>query len=217
MPWFYYVGGFLIRIAFFFLTQRRVTGQENVPAQGSLLIVSNHLNLTDPALLDSSIGRKMVFMAKEELFRSRFSGYFIRSYGAFPVNRERLRKGTLKEAERWLAKGIALVIFPEGQRSQNARLQPAFAGPTLIASRTGAPILPVGISGTENIKGATWWLRRPSITVNIGQPFNLPPASGKLTRADLAQLTNSIMEHIAELLPPQYRGNYAGVTSKYED
>ena len=217
MPWFYYVGRFLIRIAFFLLTQRRVTGQENVPDHGPLLIVANHLNLTDPALLGGSIGRKMVFMAKEELFRSRFSSYFIRSYGAFPVSRRRFGKETLNEAEQWLAKGMGLIIFPEGKRSKNAQLQPAFAGSALIASHIGVPILPVGITGTENIRGATWWLRRPKITVNIGQPFNLPPVSGKLTKADLAQLTDSIMEHIAELLPPQYRGNYAGVTSKHED
>ena len=217
MRWFYYVGGFLIRIAFFLLTKRRVTGQENVPAQGPLLIVANHLNIIDPPLISVSIGRKMIFMAKEELFRSKLSSYFIRSYGAFPVSRERLGKETLREAERWLAKGMGLVMFPEGQRSQNAQLQPAFVGSALIASRTGAPVLPVGITGTENIKGATWWLRRPCITVNIGQPLSLPPVSGKLTKSDLTQFTDSIMEHIADLLPPQYRGNYAGVTSKHED
>jgi len=217
MPWFYYVGRFLIGIAFFLLTRRRVTGRENVPDQGPLLIAANHLSLTDPALIGGSMGRKMVFMAKEELFRSRFSSYFIRSYGSFPVSRRRFGKETLNEAEQWLAKGVALVMFPEGKRSKDAQLQPAFAGSALIASRIGAPILPVGITGTENIRGATWWLRRPEVTVNIGQPFNLPPASGKLTRADLAQLTDSVMEHIAELLPHQYRGHYAGTTGKHED
>ena len=217
MSWFYYVGRFLIMIAFFLLTQRRVTGQENVPGQGSLLVAANHLSLTDPALLGGSIGRKMVFMAKEELFRPRFSSYFIRSYGAFPVSRRRLGKKTLNEAEQWLAKGVALVMFPEGKRSKNAQLQPAFAGSALIASRIGAPILPVGITGTENIRGATWWLRRPKVTVNIGRPFHPPSLKSKLTRAELAQLTDSVMEHIAELLPPQYRGHYAGTTSRHED
>jgi len=196
------------------LTRWRVRGKENIPGQGPLLIVANHLNLADSALLGVSVGRKMMFMAKEELFRPRFSSYFIRNFGAFPVHRGRLDRKTLNQAEQWLAQGAALVMFPEGKRSKNAQLQPAFSGSALIASRIGTPILPVGITGTENIKGATWWLRRPNITVNIGHPFYPPPVSSKLTKVALAQLTNSIMEHIAELLPPEYRGNYAGEEHK---
>jgi len=68
----------------------------------------------------------------------------------------------------------------------------------------------VGLIGTEKIKGVTWLLRRPQITVNIGHPFYLSPTSSRLTKAELAKATNSIMGRIAELLPLEYRGNYAG-------
>ncbi|GAG46098.1 unnamed protein product, partial [marine sediment metagenome] len=78
------------------------------------------------------------------------------------------------------------------------------------ASHNGVPILPVGITGTEKIKGVSWILRRPQITVNIGHPFNLPPVSSRLTKAELTELTNFIMRHVAELLPPEYRGDYTG-------
>lgn len=189
------------------LTDCRVRGRENVPAKGPLLVVANHLSLVDPPLLGVSLGRKTIFMGKEELFRPRFTGYFIRSFGAFPVRRGRIHREALRQANRILAEGIALVMFPEGTRSKDARLQSAFPGSALIALSNGIPVLPVGIAGTENIKGKTWLLRRPRITVNIGHPFSPPPVAGESTRAELPRFTVSIMEHIAELLPPEYRGS----------
>lgn len=218
MPWFYYVSRVIVRTFFILLTRWQVRGRENVPSQGPVLVVSNHLNLTDPPLLGISLGRKVIFMAKEELFRSRLSSYFMRGFGAFPVRRGQLDKKTLRQAQQVLAEGLALVMFPEGRRSHNAQLQPAFPGSALIAYRHGVPILPVGITGTEKIKGVAWLLRRPQITVNIGHPFYLPPVNSKLTKDELAKLTNGMMEHIAELLPREYRGNYLREeVAKYED
>ena len=209
MPWFYYVAKLLVRMLLL-LTRWRVTGIENVPSQGPVLVVANHLNLADPPLLFVSLGRKVVFMAKEEVFRSRFIGYFIRGFGAFPVHRGQLDRKALRQADQLLANGMALVTFPEGTRSKSAQLQPAFPGSALIALHSGVLILPVGITGTERIKGVAWLLRRPQITVNIGHPFHLPPVSGKLTKVELARLTDYMMGRIAELLPLEYRGNYAG-------
>ncbi len=196
-----------MRILLLLLTDCRVRGRENVPGKGPLLVVANHLSMVDPPLLGASISRKTIFMAKEELFRSRLTGYFVRSFGAFPVRRGRIHMEALRQANRILAESTALVMFPEGTRSKNARLQSAFPGSALIALSNGIPVLPVGIAGTANIKGKTWLLRRPRITVNIGHPFNPPPATGESTRAELSRFTVSIMEHIAELLPPEYRGN----------
>ena len=209
MPWFYYVGRVIMRMLLFLLVRWQVKGRDNVPAQGPLLVAANHLNLADPPLLGVSLGRNVIFMAKEELFRSRFSGYFIRNFGAFPIHRGRLDREALRQADEVLARGLALLMFPEGKRSENTQLQPAFPGTALIALRSGIPILPVGITGTEKLKGRAWLLHRPRITVNIGHPFYLPSVSSKLTKMELAECTNLIMEHIAELLPPEYRGNYA--------
>ncbi len=190
-------------------TNWQVRGRENIPGEGAVIVIANHLNLADPPVLGASLGRKAVFMAKEELFHSRFSNYLIRGLGAFPVHRRQLDREALRQADQVLAKGTALIMFPEGGRSKNAQLQPAFPGSTLIALRNGVPILPVGITGTEKIKGAVWLLRRPEVIVNIGYPFSLPPVGSKLTKAELAGLTNSMMARIAELLPPEYRGYYA--------
>ena len=209
MPWFYYVGRALIRVILILFTRWQVIGKENISSQGPMLIVANHLNLTDPPVLSVSIRRRVIFMAKKELFHFRVIGYFMRGFGTVPVHRGRLDRLALHQAEQVLNDGLALIMFPEGMRSRSGRLRPAFSGSARIALRMGIPIVPVGIAGTENIKGVAWMLRRPRITVNIGRPFRLEPVGNKLTKAELAGGTTLIMEHIAELLPPQYRGDYS--------
>jgi len=188
----------------FLLSRWRVEGKENVPCQGPILVVANHMTMVDPPLLSVSLGRYAVFMGKEELFRSRLGGYFMSGLGVFPVRRGRIDRATLRLSERILAAGHALAMFPEGVRSRNHKLQRAFPGSAVIALRTGVPIVPAAITGTETI-GGLGWLRRPTLTVNFGRPFQLPPASGK---ADRQASTDYIMERIAELLPPEYRGVY---------
>jgi len=114
----------------------------------------------------------------------------------------------LRQALAELQNGGVLGMFPEGQRSPNAQLQSPQPGASLLAARSGVPLLPVGISGSERVKGIGFVLHRPQITVTIGRPFLLPSAGDKLTRSRLAQYSDSIMEHIAELLPESYRGIY---------
>ena len=211
--WFYYIARFIVRVSLLISTRWQVKGRENVPPEGPLLIVANHMNLADPPLLSVSINRKTIFMAKEELFRHKFFSYFIRGFGAFPVRRNQADREALRQSLKVLADGFALVIFPESTRSADGQLQPAFAGSALIALRSGAPILPIGITGTEKIKGKTWLLRRPRITVNIGKPFHLPDGN-KATKQDLAESMDIIMARIAGLLPEQYRGHYVKEDTK---
>ncbi len=190
------------------LSRWRVVGRENVPPTGPLIVVANHLHIADPPLLAASLPRRIVFMAKEELFAPPW-GIFVRAYGAFPVRRGEADRNALRQGERTLGQGLALGMFPEGTRSPNHTLQRAHPGTALIAFRTRAPILPVGITGSERIRGIGSVLARPEITVNIGEPFSLPLPKGKVTARELADLADFIMERIADLIPPPYRGVYA--------
>ena len=208
MPWCYHVVGGIVKLLLRLLTRWRVEGGENVPRQGPLLVVANHLHNADPPLLGVSLNRRLVFVAKEELFRSRLTAYFLRRLGAFPVRRGRLDRKALRQAEQFLDEGLAVVVFPEGARSHGGQLRPAFPGAVLMAVRNGVPVLPVGLTGTEKLKGLGWVLRRPGITVSIGRPFHLPPASGRLTRVELDRQADFVMRRIAGLLPVEYQGDY---------
>jgi 1-acyl-sn-glycerol-3-phosphate acyltransferase len=206
VPWFYYIGRLVARGLLILFTRWQVRGKENIPKDGPLLVVANHIGIADPPLLSASINRKTVFMGKEELFRPRITGYLIRNFGAFPVHRGRLDRQALRHAEEVLAHGLALIMFPEGRRSRRGvQLQPALPGSALIAARSRARILPVGITGTEQIRGKAWLVRRPCITVNIGQPFTLPPGKGQRSKAELAEEADLITHRIADLLPEEYK------------
>jgi 1-acyl-sn-glycerol-3-phosphate acyltransferase len=83
----------------------------------------------------------------------------------------------------------------------------------VIASKTNVPLLPVGIAGTDKIKGISWLWKRPSIAVNIGKPFKLPPTNSQMSKSQMQLLTAQLMKEIAALLPPEYQGDYG----KHED
>ena len=209
MPWFYYVSRAIVRMLLFLLTRCTVKGRENTPREGPLLVVANHLSLADPPLLGVTLNRKTVFMAKKQLFYSPVLKHLVPGFGAFPVHRGQLDRQAIRQAYQVLASGLALVMFPEGMRSRSGQLRPAFSGAALIASRSGAPVLPIAISGTEKLERLAWFWRRPQITVNIGRPFYLAPPRSKLTKQELTELTHYIMQHIAELLPKEYQGDYS--------
>ena len=210
MPLFYYACVTVMKVLLLTFGQWQVRAVGRIPPTGPLIVASNHLNLADPPLLCASIPRRIVFMTKEELVYSRRGGHFIRAFGAVPVRREGLDRKALRQAQALLDRGMALGMFPEGTRSPSAQMQRAYPGTALLALRSGAPILPVGITGTENIKGMGRVLARPRIriTVTMGEPFHLPPLQGRASAARLAELTDLIMARIARLLPSSYRGVY---------
>jgi 1-acyl-sn-glycerol-3-phosphate acyltransferase len=216
MHWVYYFGRVVIRVLIFPFASWEVKGRENVPVKGPLVIVCNHIHLTDPPIVAASLPLKCVFLGKEELFRDRWSRFWVGNFGAIPVSRGQVDREAIRRAEGWLQKGVSLIIFPEGSRSPIAQLQPALPGAALFASRSGLDILPVSITGTEKLKdmrlkALLWCLfHRPRITVTIGRKFKPELPDGKPTKEQRAGLMNTIMSKIAALLPPEYRGVYGG-------
>ena len=203
----------LCRVLIFLLTRREVRGKENVPEHGPLLVAANHLGMADQYFIALNIKRRMMYMAKEELFRHLPLRLLVQAFGAFPVRRGLIDRRSLGQANQVLSSGLALFMFPEGTRSKDGKLQPAFPGSALIALDNNVPILPIGIAGLENVrKGPLWWIahrHQLTVRINIGRPFYLPAQEGKVTKDRLRGMADLIMEHIAELLPPEYRGYYA--------
>jgi len=199
------------RPLFSILFSWKVEGRENIPLNGPLILITNHVNLFDPFFLIFSFPRWINFMAKEELFRSPFLRFWLRWAGAVSINREgkvREKQKILKSAREALEMGLIVGMFPEGGRSYDGKLRKGKPGSAVIASKTDTPLLPVGIIGTDKIKGTSWLWKRPRIVVNIGKPFKLSSTSGRMTRSQMQLLTTQMMREIAALLPPEYQGDY---------
>jgi 1-acyl-sn-glycerol-3-phosphate acyltransferase len=204
----YYIVHSVLRVLFLLLTSRRVEGRQNIPPRGAVIFVSNHIELVDSPLLWTGLGRRVYFMAKNELFNSKIIAFFMTRFGVFPVRKGRADRNALSKAQQVLADGQALLIYPEGMRSHSRKIKLAFHGAASISSRSGVPIVPIGVSGTEQIRGIGWILRRPQINIKVGPAFSLPPISGRRTKARLSKQTDVIMEHVTGVLPARYRGYY---------
>jgi len=207
---FYHAMKTLMAITLRLFGRWEVHGREHVPRRGPLIVVANHLNNADPPLLAASVPRRIRFMAKVEFYRSWRSRLPIALFGSFPVRRGEADLGALRVAQQLLARGEVVGILPEGTRNKRGiGLQPAHPGAALLALRTGAPVLPVGITGTERIHGLSVLLQHPRITVSIGEPLRLARPS-RIDRAAVEEATATIMRAIAAQLPPEYRGVWGG-------
>jgi 1-acyl-sn-glycerol-3-phosphate acyltransferase len=208
-PFFYRFSTGTIRCVVRALTRTRVFGEQHVPGAGPLLVVSNHVQWVDPVILGALFPRPLIFMAKQELWRTGWVGWVVERYGAFPVRRGEADRGAVRRGMSILEAGGAIGIFPEGTRSKSTQLGRAHPGASLLALKSGAPILPVGVSGTLSMGGFGWVGRWPVVDINYGEPFKLDAerAEGK---DRLAAGTDLIMRRIAELLPPERRGAYGG-------
>ncbi len=204
----YYILRCVITFVSSLVLRRKIIGKKNMPQHTACIVVANHVNLLDSPLIGISLGRKVHFMAKEDLFHSRVIGWLADKFGAFPVAKGKLNRRAGRTAVELLANGQALIIYPEGQRSLDGKLGPAYSGAALLAIKSNVPIVPVGIIGTAQLKGKWWFLRRPKITFNIGQPFSLPALTDKPSKEEITGMTREIMLHIAQLLPEDYRGRY---------
>ena len=185
----------------------RVEGLENIPPHGPLLVVANHMSNIDPPLLAAGLTRRLHFHAKRSIFNP-LTGRFLRAWGAFPVDRDGRDLDGYRWARRLLDQDKVLAMFPETTRSLKG-MQKAVPGVAMLALRTQAPILPVGIMGTAHL-GPYWRVATPTgrITLRVGQPFSLPSIEGKVGRAQLQGLADMVMYRIAALLPEDLQGVY---------
>jgi 1-acyl-sn-glycerol-3-phosphate acyltransferase len=202
------------------LASTRVEGLENVPKRGPVLLALNHISNLDPvyggAWLNEAIGnRRIHWLGKRELFDWPVFGWACAHGGVHPVERGTADVEAFRLATRILEKGYVLLVFPEGTRSPTGELQEAKDGLAMLAMRTGAQIVPVGVNNTD----AIWPKGRPlpvpfprrEVVVRVGKPFRVEDVvpAGTDRKAAKTVATTAIMGRIAELLDPRHRGFYA--------
>jgi 1-acyl-sn-glycerol-3-phosphate acyltransferase len=194
---------FTARLIVFLTSRVHLRGRYNVPKCGPYIIAANHLSWIDVPMVPAYVPGKVVYMAKEEAFHSKV-GWLVRFLGAFPVKRGEGDRQALRTAEDLLKKQKVLVIFPEGTRSKTCTLAKAHAGLGMIALRSGAPVVPVAIWGSEDV------LKKfgAQVTICYGEPVVFKPKGAKITREDIEATTEEVMRRIAAMLPERYRGVY---------
>jgi len=199
---------FLQRITLRSFSTWRVIGLANVPKTGPLIIAANHQSNFDPSLLSVSIPRKVNFLAKSSVFIGGVVNYLLKAYGAHPVSRNSIDLKAYRWATELLKQGKVIVIFPEGTRNPKSMNHPK-KGAAKLAMATNAKIIPVGITGTENL-GTLLRVFNPTgkLTVNIGtaiDPNNYPEL---IQNNDSEAFLDIVMKEIAKLVPSEYRGIY---------
>jgi 1-acyl-sn-glycerol-3-phosphate acyltransferase len=178
----------------------RYSGWHNIPAEGGVLVVSNHQSHFDPPLVGIGCPRKINFMARETLFRFAPFGWFIGSIGAFPIDREGSGLRGIKEALKRLKRGEMVAVFPEGTRTRDGEIAPFRPGFTTLAVRSKAAILPVAIEGAfEAFPRSQKFPGRGRIRVHYGKPILPSEFADRDERELLAEVERRVRECLAEL------------------
>ena len=200
------------------ITRVRVEGDLGaIPREGPVILAANHISNADPVLIGAwltpRLGRRIHWLGKKEMFDWPIVGYVARNGGIVPVDRGAADVDAFRMASRVLEAGEVLMVFPEGTRSPTAELQPPKDGLAMLALRSGATIVPIGISNTDRFWPKGRLIPRPGghVTMRVGEPFKiadlLPPELDRKSAKRLA--TTLVMRRIAALLDPRHRGPYA--------
>lgn len=211
-PWFYYFANSALRVVFRIILDVEVRGLENVPPAGPLIIAISHSSFVDPLVTAAHIRRDITPMAKAEAFSTPLLKWIVEWYGAFPVRRGEVDLAAFKTALSILHNGQAMIIAPEGHRSESGSLQRGREGAIMLSLRSGAPILPVAIYG-----GKLFWknlarFRRTSMWLHIGEPVLPADLGRKPNREQVAAMGDELMVRIAAMMPESIRGYYSDLS-----
>ena len=191
----------------------KVSGTENVPREGGVLLAGNHLSYLDWLFVPNSLPRMVRYVAKAEYFegtdlRGKWNRFFFTNTGNVPIDRSGAdaAEGAMMTAKRILNEGHIFGIYPEGTRSHDGRLYKGKTGVARIALETGVPVVPVAVLGTDRLAppGKTFgrWTRP---TVIFGEPIDLSAYAGRADDRDVQRaVTNLIMERIQKLSGQEY-------------
>jgi cytidylate kinase len=205
------------RIASRAVARLRIDGAiDEIPREGPVILVANHASNADPVViggfLTPRLGRRIHWLGKRELFDWPVVGWAARNGGVHPVDRSTADLEAFRLARRILDEGHVLLVFPEGTRAPDGVLQEPKDGAAMLALRTGAPVVPIGVGDTDRLwpRGRLLPIPGRRITMRVGAPFRLGDEVPSTTtgRAAKTAATAALMRHIAALLPPRQRGVY---------
>ena len=201
----------LSKPAFDLVSQLEITGEENLPKTGPLIVVGNHFSFIDPVCFVRLAPWQIEFIGGAHMPHSPLVTHIIPFlWGYHPLYRGTGAKDSLKAAEAILKEAGIIGIFPEAGNWATV-LRPARPGTAFLAARTGAPLLPIGLVGLNDVFPSLRRGRRAKIQFNIGKPFGpfMIEGHGQQHREQLDEIGHEIMRHIAELIPSERRGHYS--------
>ncbi len=200
----------------FLVKVERVEGVENLPATGPAILMINHIAFVDPIVVLGNLPRNVVPLAKIEVYTLPLIGIIPWLWGVIPVRRGEVDRRAVEQALAVLKAGEVVLAAPEGHR--NPTLQEAKEGVAYLAYKSGAPIVPVAVDGTEGV--IKLGLKRPAdpgAIVRLGTPFRFKPLVGRPSRAALRQMMDEAMYRLAAMLPEHRRGFYADLSKATTD
>ena len=178
-----------------------VEGKEHIPTSGPFILSPVHRSNIDTPLVAACTSRKVHYMGKQEMWKYKLSAAFFTAMGGFPVNRGAADREALRTCVEYLTRGEPLVIFPEGTRRSGPVVEEMFEGAAYVATKTGAPIVPVGIGGSEGAmpKGAKF-LKPVKCHLIIGPPLHPEPGEpGKAPRRAVRELNERLQAELQRL------------------
>ncbi len=203
----------IVKIATSIMCRIDAPDLDKVPMRGPLIVYSNHTGQIEVALLFAHLQpRPLTGWAKVESWDNAFLHWVFNLWDLIPVRRGEADTTALRKAMAALNKGYIFGIAPEGHRNITGQLKRAHPGTVLLALHSGAPLLPVAHWGGEKFLKNLAHLKRTDFHVRVGEPFYLDTAGVRMTRETRQQIVDEMMYRLAELLPPEYRGEYEKVT-----
>ena len=198
----------------------KVEGRENVPKRGPVILASNHRSFLDSIFIPLVLRRRVTFVAKAEYFDDPKTAWFFRGVGQIPIRHEggSASERALASAAEVLAAGGVFGIYPEGTRTRDGFLHRGHTGVARLSLRTGTPIVPVGLIGTDEVQPVDKRMPRlfRRVTLRFGEPLDAARyADADVEHLALRELTDEVMYEIGQLSGYEYVDTYA--TKKAED
>jgi 1-acyl-sn-glycerol-3-phosphate acyltransferase len=202
----------IAQFLFIILGRVKVMGRENIPHDPPYVVAVNHISIFDPPFAMAFWPRILEAVGASNVFDKPFQGQLLKLYRVVPVHRGEYDRELIDSILAILHSGYPLMIAPEGGRSHATAMRRAKPGIGFILNEARVPVIPVGIVGTTGdfMKNGLSF-HRNTLELRIGKPFTLPPVEGRGEARRAARQRNAdlVMQHIAGLLPPEYRGVYA--------